>query len=55
MYGKELKKQLLWDACKKIVRKDNFFYGTGEETRDWMHVVDVAKYFFEATKYVSEN
>ena len=55
VYGKELKKQLLWDACKKIVRKDNFFYGTGEETRDWMHVVDLAKYFFEATKYVSEK
>lgn len=55
VYGKELKKQLLWDACKKIVRKDNLFYGTGEETRDWMHVVDVAKYFFEATKYVSEK
>lgn len=38
-----------------MLEKIIFFYGTGEETRDWMHVVDVAKYFFEATKYVSEK
>ncbi|MDO5379829.1 MAG: NAD-dependent epimerase/dehydratase family protein [Acidaminococcaceae bacterium] len=55
VYGNELKKQLLWDACKKIVGKNNLFYGTGKEKRDWIHVVDVARYFFVATQYVNEK
>lgn len=48
VYGSELKKQLLWDACKKIKDKNMQFFGTGEETRDWIHVIDVAKYLVYA-------
>jgi UDP-glucose 4-epimerase len=44
IYGEGLKKQLLWEACNKIMEaKDKvIFFGTGDETRDWLHVNDVA-------------
>ena len=43
VYGKGLKKQLLWDACKKIMtsNKEATFMGTGQETRDFIHISDV--------------
>ncbi len=43
VYGNGLKKQLLWDAYKKIInaKKEVVFWGTGEETRDFIHVNDV--------------
>lgn len=48
VYGPGLKKQLLWDACNKFsqsTRKVEFF-GTGQETRDWIHVKDAAELIF---------
>jgi UDP-glucose 4-epimerase len=42
-YGIELRKQLLWDACRKAMLGDFRFGGTGRETRDWVHVEDVAR------------
>ena len=45
VYGNGLRKQLLWDACSKLSRGIHTFWGTGEETRDWVHVSDVAKAF----------
>ena len=47
VYGNGLKKQLLWDACKKIQNsKDEVvFWGTGEETRDFIHISDVLSLF----------
>jgi UDP-glucose 4-epimerase len=44
LYGPCLRKQLLWDACEKIYRADQAvtFFGTGNETRDWLHVGDAA-------------
>jgi len=43
VYGVGLKKQLLWDAYQKIknANKEVVFWGTGEETRDFIHVSDV--------------
>jgi UDP-glucose 4-epimerase len=43
VYGKGLKKQLLWDACQKLqnAKSDVSFWGTGEETRDFIHIDDV--------------
>ena len=43
VYGEGLKKQLLWDACKKIENAKNevVFFGTGEETRDFIYISDV--------------
>ena len=40
LYGPGLKKQLIWDACKKLINKDLTFYGTGREIRTWMHIED---------------
>lgn len=53
VYGNGLQKQLLWDACGKISSGVNRFFGTGEETRDWIHVSDVARYLEEACQYAS--
>jgi UDP-glucose 4-epimerase len=41
-YGVELRKQLLWDACRKAMAGDCQFSGTGRETRDWVNAEDVA-------------
>lgn len=47
VYGNGLKKQLLWDACKKInnSKDEVLFWGTGEETRDFIHISDVLSLF----------
>ena len=47
VYGNGLKKQLLWDACKKISnsRDEVIFWGTGNETRDFIHINDVLSLF----------
>jgi UDP-glucose 4-epimerase len=42
-YGVELRKQLLWDACRKTLAGDYRFGGTGRETRDWVNAEDVAR------------
>jgi len=48
IYGKGLQKQLLWDACKKINRSNEVvFFGTGNETRDWIHVSDAASLLYK--------
>lgn len=43
VYGNGLKKQLLWDAYHKIknAKDEVVFWGTGEETRDFIHIDDV--------------
>lgn len=40
VYGEGLRKQLLWDASHKLHKGDQVFFGTGDETRDWIHVAD---------------
>lgn len=47
VYGKGLKKQLLWDACNKMLNAEDkvLFWGTGDETRDFIHVDDVISLF----------
>jgi UDP-glucose 4-epimerase len=50
IYGNGLQKQLLFDACKKIDHaqgKEITFFGTGEETRDWIHVTDASKLIYK--------
>jgi UDP-glucose 4-epimerase len=46
IYGRGLRKQLLWDACSKLVKGDYTFAGTGNEVRDWLHVEDAASLIF---------
>src|SRR5262245_21334499 len=40
VYGAGLRKQLLWDTCRKASTGDRRFQGTGQELRDWLHVDD---------------
>jgi UDP-glucose 4-epimerase len=41
IYGPGLRKQLLWDTCMRIHNNEPLiFYGTGRETRDFIHVND---------------
>lgn len=48
VYGPGLKKQLLWDACNRLSEQKPVveFFGTGDETRDWIHVRDAATLIF---------
>ena len=55
VYGEGLRKQLLWDACQKLSEDKNVFWGTGEETRDWVHAEDVAHMMLLAVSHASEE
>ncbi len=49
IYGPGLQKQLLWDASNKFRKSDGRaieFFGTGDETRDWLHVEDAASLIY---------
>jgi UDP-glucose 4-epimerase len=42
IYGNGLKKQLLWDICTKLKKSDTIsLYGTGKESRDFIHITEV--------------
>lgn len=45
IYGPGLRRQLLWDAATKLSagHSEAVFWGTGQETRDWIHVDDAAR------------
>jgi UDP-glucose 4-epimerase len=53
VYGPGLRKQLLWDACKKARAGDVTFAGTGDEERDWLHVDDAAALVLAAAAHAS--
>lgn len=48
VYGDGLRKQLLWDACRKLEKSNSVFWGTGTESRDWIHVKEVARLLYMA-------
>ncbi|MEH2434722.1 MAG: NAD-dependent epimerase/dehydratase family protein [Nostoc sp.] len=43
-YGPGLRRQVLWDICQKAITQ-NFvtLHGTGQESRDFIHALDIAK------------
>lgn len=53
IYGEHFRKQLLWDACNRICNGDTVFFGTGFETRDFLHVSDAARLIAIAATYAS--
>jgi UDP-glucose 4-epimerase len=53
VYGCGLRKQLLWDACRKFAGHEYVFMGTGDEVRDWLHVDDAAELLFVAAEHAS--
>lgn len=44
LFGVGLRKQLLWDTCKKIKNKKFKYYGTGNELRSWISIKKLIKY-----------
>jgi UDP-glucose 4-epimerase len=54
-YGRELRKQLLWDACQKVRHGQCSFDGTGRETRDWIDAEDVARLLVLAADHASQD
>lgn len=51
-YGPGLKRQVVWDISQKVLRKPVLhLQGTGSESRDFIHVRDVARALF----FLSEN
>lgn len=43
-YGPGLRRQVLWDICQKAITQDSLqLQGTGEESRDFIHALDIAK------------
>lgn len=51
VYGKGLRKQLLWDLCSKIKSGSELrLGGTGHEMRDWINIADLV----EALSLISE-
>lgn len=53
IYGEGFRKQLLWDACQRISAGDDEFFGTGRETRDWLHASDAAALIVRAGAHAS--
>jgi UDP-glucose 4-epimerase len=53
IYGPGLTKQLLWDASHKLLGQEEsepaVFWGTGEETRDWIDSRDAANLLFKVS------
>ena len=45
IYGPGLEKQLIWDACNKMIGSPEqvSFSGTGKETRDWIYISDAVE------------
>jgi UDP-glucose 4-epimerase len=44
VYGPGLRKQLIWDICTKLAVSDSIsLFGTGNESRDFIHVSDMVK------------
>jgi UDP-glucose 4-epimerase len=57
LYGKGLRKQLLWDLCTKLEKDQGplVLHGTGEEIRDWLHVEDAVRLMVLAMENASPN
>jgi UDP-glucose 4-epimerase len=55
VYGPGLRKQLLWDACRKARAGERRFAGTGREVRDWLHVDDAAALILAAAAAASPD
>lgn len=44
VFGNGLKKQLLWDICQKLTHSNTIeLFGTGNETRDFIHISSLVK------------
>lgn len=55
LYGRHLRKQLLWDACGRLSAGSGAFSGTGDELRDFLHVDDAASLFVEGARHATAD
>jgi UDP-glucose 4-epimerase len=55
VYGSGLRKQILWDACRRLIKGEVGFSGTGFETRDWIHVEDAASLLIRVADFASPD
>lgn len=56
IYGCGLKKQLIWDACRKMNNQKNIYFGTGNEIRSWINIKDVIRFIdFLIKKNIKKN
>jgi UDP-glucose 4-epimerase len=57
VYGAELKKQLLWDLCRRLAKDASclLLSGSGGEARDWFHVSDAVKLLQLAASYACSD
>ena len=43
-YGPGLRRQVLWDICQKVITQNSLrLQGTGQESRDFIHALDIAR------------
>lgn len=43
-YGPGLRRQVLWDMCRKVITQNSLtLQGTGKESRDFIHALDIAQ------------
>ena len=43
-YGPGLRRQVLWDICQKVITQNSLtLQGTGKESRDFIHALDIAR------------
>jgi dTDP-glucose 4,6-dehydratase/UDP-glucose 4-epimerase len=55
-YGEGLKKQLFWDLYQKFTKEPNIeLWGTGEESRDFIYIGDIARIVELAMQHSSFN
>ena len=55
LIGPGLKRQFIFDACNKINKRKNIFFGTGEEIRDWLFIDDMTNLIFKIIKIEFKN
>ena len=55
LYGIGLKKQIIWDACRKASSGEFAFSGDGVEMRDFLHVEDAARLLIKAADIASTD
>lgn len=53
VYGTNLRKQLLWDLCRRLQTAPASLTldGSGDEMRDWLHVEDAASFLVRAAQF----
>ncbi len=50
LYGPGLQRQIIFDACQKISNGKSIFFGTGKETRDFIHINDFTELIMSIIK-----